>query len=116
MERDPGSVRPAVHRRRGGGVPLLPPPPRTQGTIVGNKEMYHREMLCSTDTKAPTCHRNTRAVLKNPPFPPPPFFFLRTAPEDHQPPTATNRPPLFSSVSVASCLAHVLPMKRRAPP
>ena len=34
----------------------------------------------------------------------------------HQPPTAANRQPLFNTVSVVLCLAHVLTMKQRVPP
>ena len=66
-----------------------------------------------------------RGAPKKPNFPF--FFLLRTALLDspqgrpttnrHQPPpTAANRQPLFNSVSVVLCLAHVLAMKRRASP
>ena len=55
--------------------------------------------------------------------PPPPLenpdlfsFWLRTAPRDHQPPTAADRQPLFNTVSVVLCLAHVLTTKPRASP
>ena len=48
---------------------------------------------------------------------------LRTAPNRHQPPTANrhqlptaNRQPLFNTVSVDLCFAHVLTMKQRASP
>ena len=60
-----------------------------------------------------------RGVLKEPNI----FFLLRTALMDRpqgpptanrQPPTAANRQPLFKTVSVVLCLAHVLTMKQRA--
>ena len=60
------------------------------------------------------------------------FFLLRTAPKDHQPPTAnrqppptanrhqpptaTNRQPPFNNASVVFCVARVLTRKRRASP
>ena len=43
------------------------------------------------------------------------FIFVKDGPQNHEPPTATNRQPLFNN-SVVLCLARVLPMKQRASP
>ena len=40
---------------------------------------------------------------------------LRTAPKDHQLPTA-HRQPLFNTVSLVLCLSHMLTMKQRVSP
>ena len=65
------------------------------------------------------CHVSCRAVFEDPNFPPP-FFCeghpLRTAPKDHQSPTATNRQTSFNSASAVLCRTHALTMKQRASP
>ena len=55
-----------------------------------------------------------RAVIKNPNF----FFLLRTAPEDHQPPTASRQPPTANRHQPLAANRHPPPIatNRQLPP